>query len=272
MDSEKFILKDLSKDITNEIVKELSPYVTPIITLNMLENEIDFNLLGSGTFVKVKDKYGVLTAQHVINSKKFKNCDEVGFSIREDRHKFSIKKKYLEVIEIGYPLSDKDGPDLALIILNEPDVSTVKATKSFWNMDKYIESNIDIKIGAFCLFGCPNEMVTIEESLQRFEDSKSFGGLAGIAPVDKEWEREGFSFYNYVVSYDELSDTPDSFEGVSGAGLWHIKLFRNKEGLIKYDKPILAGVAFFQSSIDGNLRSIICNGKKSLYEKLYEYL
>lgn len=69
----------------------------------------------------------------------------------------------------------------------------------------------------------------------------------------------------------QLPGVPLSFGGVSGGGLWEIKLSMTSSKEISWDeKRYFRGVAFWQSEVSDGYRMIRCHGPKSSFEKTWE--
>jgi len=267
-------LGDLDRNLLQQIGSNIYDYVTAFIALYIEEGKPKSELIGSGTFIKSGNKYGILTAHHVVHSDLFKKSEEIGLVIKRGTQSFRIKKEYITIIDIGIPKNQEIGPDLSVVLLGGNDLSTIKASKSFWNIDKFqdriLSDSFRSDLGVYCLFGCPAEMVSEKTSPQGNNETKGIFGLAGFSVIDDEWNNNGFDYLKYGVSYDSDSDSPESFGGVSGAGLWYIILKRNKNSTIEFGRPILYGVAFYQTSKENNDRAIICHSKKSIYKRVIE--
>lgn len=72
--------------------------------------------------------------------------------------------------------------------------------------------------------------------------------------------------------YEEKSELPISFGGISGGGVWQVPLLKTKEGEIQAKEPIFSGVAFYQTAIVDKKRTIRCHGRRSVYESVYKAL
>ena len=69
------------------------------------------------------------------------------------------------------------------------------------------------------------------------------------------------------LTFEELENSPSTYGGMSGGGIWSIINAQNGKG--EYvDSQILVGVAFYESSIKAGHRSIHFHGAYSIYTKL----
>ncbi len=92
-----------------------------------------------------------------------------------------------------------------------------------------------------------------------------------VTGVDLRFEDNGFDYLNLGVSYGGASKAPQSFEGVSGAGVWQFPLGKKAEEpltALRYDEFYLIGVAFFQSPIVDGKRFIRAHGQETIYRFL----
>ncbi len=267
---------EIPQDIYNKAGEAVQNYSVNMFTINQENNA---SPLGSGTFVSINNKYAILTAYHVAYSKSFKMAFKIGFNIKSNQHHFSIENKHLHIVPIAKPISAEQGPDLALIFLPENKVGWIKANRSFWNLSKFksiLDSNpIDIDSGLFILYGSPGEFIyestkdVQNELLQHF----TCYSLANYSTITKRGYFKNFDFCQYRIDYNTISNPPQNFEGVSGGGLWYFKISSDNDKKIISERPILVGVAFYQSEIDSNnIKQITCHAWDSIYINLFDIL
>ncbi|MCJ7497964.1 MAG: hypothetical protein MUO78_07510 [candidate division Zixibacteria bacterium] len=103
-------------------------------------------------------------------------------------------------------------------------------------------------------------------TLSHFDRIKRCCCLCGYTGVEKYWTKDEFDYLNLSVSYENRTDLPDTFEGVSGGGIWRAELYRSNDGKILSSEPLFLGVAFWQTTTENNMRSIIGHGWRSIYE------
>jgi hypothetical protein len=96
----------------------------------------------------------------------------------------------------------------------------------------------------------------------------SFCNLACYSGVKREWSEGAFDYLELSVLYTDDSSLPSSFGGVSGAGVWQVGLVDFSGVAIGLESPILSGLAFYQTDIIENERSIICHGRVSIYKHI----
>jgi len=113
-----------------EISDILNTFTTTLIILLIDSEGNPFpNQVGTGTFVRVGKTYGILTAEHVTRDIKWNMPCPLGLTLVPEVHRFDIKPGYFDIIEIGIPPEDGEGPDMSIILLGGPDVGEIKARK-----------------------------------------------------------------------------------------------------------------------------------------------
>ena len=125
-------------------------------------------------------------------------------------------------------------------------------------------------MGIWFICGVPDEKTVNEPPIKDFAIIKRFQGFCGAGGVEKEYRVGNYDYLELEVHYNKDSQVPKSFGGVSGGGLWHVPLQKSKEGKITPQEMIFSGVAFYQSSMIGNIRTIKCHGRRSIYKIAYE--
>ena len=101
------------------------------------------------------------------------------------------------------------------------------------------------------------------------EETCRFENIIGLSNAEFESVNAEYDIYKLIASYDSESESPSDFGGVSGGGLWQIILRKSANGEINCDYPFLSGVAYRQTSLQKNERSILCHGRKTIYELVY---
>ena len=264
--------RDFGEELLNKIIRELKNYSLCLVWLKNKGRKEEGGLLGSGTLIKIKNKYCILTAGHVVNCINFKKCEFIGFSIGEDSPRLGVEKKYVETMDIYCKNNNEFGPDIGLIIINDDEkIGWLKAKKMFWNMDLEKEKTLLNKNddeGAWCICGSPDELTEIKNKYVGYDETLGFHNNAWLAGLERKYEKKEYDYYEFSAIYGEGNDSPNSFGGVSGGGAWQIKVGRAKGGNLVIIDYRLIGVAFYQSSIVNNKRIIRCHGIKNIYVEL----
>ena len=78
-------------------------------------------------------------------------------------------------------------------------------------------------------------------------------------------DRGGFDYIDAVVPLD-AAGLPSTFGGVSGGGLWQIRLARDGDKW-SWITPLLQGCAFYETPPSDGKRALRCHGPKSVYHE-----
>jgi hypothetical protein len=274
---EKIQIKDLPQELFEEIEEKIRPYVIGLLGVNVSTSGEEAELVGSGTLVRVANKYGILTAQHV--TEELMKFHKVGLNLGAFVHKFAIATEFLPIVEIGGRHRDNIGPDLALMILPGIHIGTINAIKSFWNLSYYAKTVLskrlveDIGIHLWTVFGFVGVWSKNGGPAAGFDKTKDCFGLFGFTGAEEYWTVGDFDYLKLSVLYKNRTDLPLSFGGVSGGGIWRTELFRSNDGRIScLNEPLFLGVAFYQTAIKNSLRSLIGHGWRSIYEQLLRFV
>lgn len=266
----KIVTVDDAKDVIAQMNEFSSHYSVTFTKIH--DNESDETLAGSGTLFTCAGQYGVLTADHVLDE--LPDRGEFGLHFRypgksDQIHRFRINGANVHKITIGKASYSKDGPDLGVLLLSSPEISTLKAIKSFYNIEKHksvvLSAPWPLENGGWFLNGFPDELTTDLPTRPGFTKIKGFHGICGAGVVRAERFAGEYDYLDYEVKYTDSYTGPQSYDGFSGGGLWQI-LIREVEGGLKLEKAILSGVAFYQSNIIDGLRTIFCHGRRSIYD------
>ncbi len=265
-------LSETPIELIEEVSKQISHYLIGIVKIQKSLTSEDAILIGSGTLVEIENTFGILTAHHVME--RLPPQGKIGFVLFEQLHRYTLQSEFLEKIVVDKELIPSEGPDLAFIVLPPTTLGQIKALKSFYNLslkrDKILSNPFKNDMGIWFLCGFPDEQTTYDRPIKGFEIVKGFHGLCGAGGVEKEYIVGNYDYLEFEVHYNKNSQVPKSFGGVSGGGLWHVPLQKSKEGKITPQEIILSGVAFHQSSMINNIRTIKCHGRRSIYKVAYE--
>ncbi len=105
---------------------------------------------------------------------------------------------------------------------------------------------------------------------ERGTREKGFHTLFGVGMVVGKRESNGFDLFDFEVTYEPGSVSPDSFEGMSGGALWRVYCTKDDDGQPSVAEKKVFGVAFHQSDISNQKRIITCHGPRSVYGPLID--
>jgi hypothetical protein len=211
-------IRDIPDHVLNSVVERIEPYVVLLVHRG--------NLAGSGTLVSSNNNFGVLTARHVPQENGFDfragSGDILQLCIDDKTHSLSIPMDYLERIDIGVPVCEAEGPDIAFIRIPPGNhLEAINAYKSFWNLDHDRESRIEIcksTNGALCTSYHADER-TIEET-DDLGKLLYFPASIGWGTARRVYEMHGFDYYELGLDPpNKQKGVPDKFGGASGGGV-----------------------------------------------------
>lgn len=258
---------DLPSSVIDYIKNTISRYSVVLVRLDSSNNPRG---AASGTFVLVRGRPAILTARHFIDGIK----NNMGLALTDSTHKFVLERHCLEFAIAPRGETESSGPDLGLIYITGPKIGTIKAMKSFFNLDSYVPSigkEVDMpKTGLWAVFGILKEFSHITPSQQEL------AGRVYLVGGFNYYESNGYDYFDFDFRSPHPGRVPSSLEGMSGGGVWHARILYNPSTK-KVDIPngsdwlTLLGVNFYQSSISNGGRDLRTHGPKSIYVKLFEW-
>jgi hypothetical protein len=234
------------------------------LTLAGIRRKLESIHCGSGTLVKAGDRHFILTASHCI--KPLFESDQIGLPIRLGDRPLLIQK--LPPIHVGIPACQDWGPDLAFIPLDPIDVANIhnSSNKTFYNLDIHQEEMLSgqpkIDYHLWAVVGSPFDECDFSHP-PRYEFMRNTFNVA----IEKTITNHDFDYLEVRIP---LTDYPSTYlQGVSGGGLWHAEVERDKftRAVRLLTAPRLEGVAFLRTvkQEDGFPR-IRFHGRRSIYQ------
>jgi hypothetical protein len=263
-------LSQLSPSLLDEATRDVRSFTTFLVAGN--------KLCGSGTFATLQGYHGILTAKHVWELVEKLSCvdGKVGYSISDDPHAHIVARDTLIPMKLVSRQSEEYGPDIEFVVIPPDQVGSVLARRQFYSLSKTPEQRMANVLGreTFAVIaGFPYELDREHPGAYGFDKIIEQHGLGFLTGADKREERDGFDYLELGVTYNEETNPPQSFGGVSGAGVWHFQLFKEGDKPIseaRYDPSqfLLMGVAFYQSPITAGQRFIRAHGQNTIYKFL----
>lgn len=243
------------------------------VTISLVDGIEDAHPAGSGVLVSVGSVNGILTAAHVLEN--LPEEGEVGLVCFARRPSVALRQTidvgFAEKLIIGSRPWRAEGPDLGFLKLSSSDVGALKARNVFQNLGMKQEpvlASIQPDLPYFDgISGMIAEWVSDLPVEQGFSRVKNFGAMFGIGRIVNEHESECFDLCDFEVTYGPESESPNSFGGMSGGALWRIFFTDANERRSVVEKRLI-GVAFFESDIVDQRRTITCHGPRSIYGHL----
>ena len=269
--------KDLPDCFTDPFIRAAWDHSTALI--------IEGDFVGSGTFVKWDGHYGILTAEHVINNPKSprhrldtsSSSQKLGIIVEEKVHQLEICSNYLQCVDLGPRAVDLYGPDIAMIVLPAgPELSTITAKKSFYDISKNTQTKFQSALsrdGVHVFYGHPDEELKDVEPPSGFDEATFVPGYCSFSGLKAVFEMDGFDYLVLSAKYDGDSQSPKSFRGYSGGGIWQAPIyFDPASNGVSFKDFYLSGVTYIETPRVDDQRLLIGHGPRTIYELLLEKL
>jgi hypothetical protein len=225
----KMKLKDVPDDVLDEIALQLKYYLIPICGLSPQSMNHPFRFTGSGTLVRIDNSHyrlNILTAAHVWTVTQ--SMDEIGLILTDHPSQFKIPKAVRVKLAWDGKISEW-GPDLALLELPSSVAPTIEAHKSFLNLvqqkEMLTEETLSPQIGPWVVTGMIGELSQFSHQSDIKIVKATAGARALFSGLDQVYQKDGYD-YMELIADGGLREVPQNFAGVSGGGLWQIRLFQ----------------------------------------------
>jgi hypothetical protein len=262
----EFLSSELPDYLIENISNALRNYSTALIRLFTKDGKrAEQELMGSGTFVTIGNVSGILTAHHV--AQKFSPDNQLGLALIEREHYVSIPWQYIRNIEVAIPINDEYGPDLSFLALPGRYLENIKTYKSFYPLNPPQDST-QINPGKqdlWFIYGTIGEWTTEELSSTGFMDVKGYQGFGGMTFLENVYQKGTYDYMEIKASFGS-ENTPRSFGGMSGGGLWRTPILINDAGIFSAKDYFLVGMIFYQTELKDGARYLRCHGPNSLYQ------
>lgn len=274
MKSKTLRLKDVPRSVDIEINKALVDYSVAVCRVRG-NNPNTFTPLGSGTFVIQNGKHGILTAHHCLHASYPtvsigpQGKDTLLLMVTRSRC-IILDPNEAEEHPLATPASDEFGPDLTFIeIFSGPKLDLLKAIVSFWHLSqKHYEFAKKLSAPGIVIVeaGFPEiDYRTRIIGSEIHHDLKFMVFIGALGDEDISIENE----WDYIKSnchYRVSEKIPATFKGVSGGGIWAVRLqvTKNDEWTVK--DYCLVGVVFYETQVSDNRRDLRGHFIKTIYK------
>jgi hypothetical protein len=270
---EKLMLEKAYESVKN--------YCTSLLNPNSLKTKD--TELGSGIFVTLNGRRGILTNSHVAEMFFLNKIFIPQSGLSTDLLSLSIS----EIIDLPALSRKNDNNevdvDLAFIVIDEEDSNQViEIHKKFWDLDcsanRWSEKDLRYENSIFLIVGAIDEGKVHKKDPESGEESLFYknAGYFIVVP-DFEEIKNDVCFYNDLdisVKIDNIvcpiktqSIVPSKLYGLSGAPLWKVTLNASCDEVESF---ILIGIAT-QYGPESKAEKIVCRGPKTLFEGFYPY-
>jgi hypothetical protein len=174
----------------------------------------------------------------------------------------------------GSQASDS-GPDLALLEIPQAFMPRILAHKSALNLssqrDRFLAKSFP-EDALWAVTGISEALSDVRSLPDQSLFEAIVRGRAFFGGIDQAHELHGWDYLD-VGADISLEGVPNTFGGVSGGGLWQVQLAISETGQLSWNgERRFNGVAFWQSSVQGDRRVIRCHGPKGLFTKAWTQL
>ena len=255
MSQREIKVSELPEYLQQGILREVDDYSISLLGVQWKGERGRADLLGSGTLVRIDDQPLILTAGHVLKSKSWDltsptEMTHLGLVIAGYVHSYKIPLEHLSMFG-EYNLEDScKGPDVGFVLLPETAIGDIAARKSFLNLTggftRRSASKMVNNMDCWVIVGSPaedaREITSTDDDTQEWdlEAMVGFGGIEGNP------DKENQDLIDASVIFDEGYQGPSDFRGVSGGGLWRVRLNRLEDGTIQHSRALFAGVPIYQ--------------------------
>lgn len=260
----------VGRELLENAAQDLADYAVAFAKINEENDPEDAGLGGSGTLVSVEGRHAILTADHVLDN--LPDTGLVGLILptrfQAQLHRVTLNMAQTTKIRIARGEVASEGPDLGALLLPTPIVSIVQSIKGFYNLSKRQElfsSAPTIDLGVWILSGMADEWTSDTTPEHGYQRVKVFRGICGAGVVSNQRNTKDFDYIDFETKYEGFYEGPQSYKGFSGGGLWQLIVAKAGTGELVIKDKILSGVAFYQSPLVDNRRSIICHSRQSIY-------
>lgn len=221
--------------------------------------------------MEIENTHYILTAAHVWHETK--DADQIGLALTLYPSSFWIRRDAILSKDLWARGDSQWGPDLSLLKIPSPFVSTIAAHKSFLNLPQqrmsFTTSSPANGKELFAVTGMVGEFNPPQPNQDARIIEFDIQARAFFSLLHQTHERNGYDYID--ISAKDLDGVPKSFRGVSGGGLWRVCLSMSKSGKISWDgKRHFQGLAFWESTVSNGLRVLRCHGPKSIFERAWK--
>jgi hypothetical protein len=231
---------------------------------------------GTGTLCRAGAIYGILTAGHVAEN--LPRSGQVGLI------RFPNIQPYIQNLKIDVEHTNRiviwngvegSAPDIAFVRLPHSCVSSILSFGGvFCDLEKKRRpSASEGRAWAACyaIVGIVEEWLGDLPGKRPNTRLKDVHGIFGAVTIAKQYEEDGCQLLDCQINYDPPTIAPSSYGGVSGGALW--ELFAELDGSrVIATKKNLYGVAFRQTEISQNRRTVVCQGRGQIDNLLTEII
>jgi hypothetical protein len=220
-------------------------------------------LAGTGILIAIEESHYVLTAAHVWE-KRLKNANKLGISLREGvDHSCLIEIDAIVPSGPPQPASWNEwGLDIIFLRIPPVRVGEIEAFRVFYREVAEGQSQVPMAhVEIRFLIGTPGALGSFSQTHADLQ-IVSFGVNGPVHQV-----HNGIDYLDVHVQMPHPS-TADSFGGVSGGGLWRVRVYNdpNSDGIAS--DATLEGMAFYEIGVQEGNGTIRCHSLESIHSAM----
>ena len=264
------LVKDLPADLVDSVIQDLACYTIAFLRLKEVGGNCDADLLGSGVLVAAGQQRAILTAHHVVNE--LPSSGRIGLFLDRTTQAHTIDTAAISILKIARGTQDSIGPDLAAVILAPQIAGSIGAKKTFFNLDTrrdwLLNNPPDLSDGVWFAQGFLEERTVVRPDPIEDGPTKYFYNFTGMGGPDTSPQIGDHDYFEFPVGLTSRHEAPVSWGGMSGGGLWQVRLKR-EDGRLRHMPPILSGVMFYQHPTTPTECGVRGHGRHSVYKVAY---
>lgn len=271
MKTEKVLFSDIEQSAKASLTERIGSYSVALLA----GTSKNVSFVGSATLVRVGDRFGLLTAEHVVDSSQVRSADCLGLNFLTYEHRFKLDRNLLTVHSLGTKPSDTDGPDCAFVEIPAKHTGWIQEKKAFYWIDRKeacLEQRLSEALpNLHFLSGTPQQFssTTLEQSESRSYRLLRTTSQLMVCESMFSYAAQGIDYYDVTMPTESPQYAIRTYKGVSGGGLWQTRLRRKSESEPHFfEEPYLVGLAFYQLPDEDGKARVRCQGYKSITRAL----
>lgn len=264
------LIKDLPEQLVRSVIQDLATYTVAFLSVTESAKPYEAELIGTGVLVSAGGRRAILTADHV--AEVLPNNGRIGLFLDRTSQSHTIDAAGVSKVRVGRGTNERDGPDLAVLLLAPQIAGALAAKKSFFNLDSVREVALtaepDLRDGAWFAQGFLEERGVVKaepgvDGLTKY--FYNFTGVGGPHQIDREG---GFDYLDMMVAKEARNGVPVHWGGMSGGGIWRVPLKKDATGTTHL-RPVLSGIMYYQHPTTPTSCGVRGHALQSIYDRAY---
>lgn len=220
---------------------------------------------GSGTLVSVQGVSCLLTAAHVWE--RMARDSVLGFITEAEHSPVWLRTATLEPRLVTQRVTDEWGPDLAVVAFHAHDARRLQLEKAFYALERPRPAANDPRASiVWAITGASGQLSEFTATEARLRNHTLIVSTPSVN------FHEAVDYFDIPYGDTPPENIPDSWGGLSGAGLWRCDLLPGSDETELEVLPRLSGVAFYQRVEGGKRGAIRCHGPGGLHSLVWNHI